>query len=107
MSEGNSQSRRWIETRFLTRQGTEWYGYSYAWNDEQSEGTLIEAKGADREYAIKTKAGEKKLNWHYPSRAECMVCHSRAANYVLGFSELQMNHVHTYLPLAPGERGRG
>lgn len=94
--EGNPKSRRWIETRFLTKQGTEWYGYSYAWNDDQTEGTLIEAKGADREYAIKTKSGEKKLNWHYPSRSECMVCHSRAAQYVLGFSELQFNHEHDY-----------
>ncbi|HZZ78323.1 MAG TPA: PQQ-dependent sugar dehydrogenase [Gemmataceae bacterium] len=104
--EGNPQSRRWIETRFLTRQGTEWYGYSYAWNDEQSEGTLVENKGADREYTIKTKAGAKKLNWHYPSRSECMVCHSRAANWVLGLSELQFNHVHHYLP-SPSGRGVG
>jgi hypothetical protein len=94
--EGNPKSRRWIETRFLTKQGTEWYGYSYAWNDEQSEGTLIESKGADREYSIKTAAGDKKLNWHYPSRAECMVCHSRAAQYVLGFTELQFNHDHDF-----------
>ena len=104
--EGNPKSRRWIETRFLTRQGTEWYGYSYAWNDEQSEGTLIESKGADREYTIKTAAGDKKLNWRYPSRSECMVCHSRAAHYVLGFTELQMNHVHTYLS-SPGTPGEG
>jgi hypothetical protein len=108
--EDNPQSRRWIETRFLTKQGTEWYGYSFAWNDEQSEGTLIESKGTDREYTIKTKAGEKKLNWHYPSRSECMVCHSRAAQYVLGFTELQFNHEHTYLPSplageGPGVRG--
>jgi uncharacterized repeat protein (TIGR03806 family) len=94
--EGKPESRRWIETRFLTRQGTEWYGYSYAWNDEQTEGTLIEAKGTDREFTIKTPAGNKKLNWHYPSRSECMVCHSRAANYVLGFTELQFNHEHDY-----------
>ena len=95
--EGNPKSRRWIETRFLTKQGAEWYGYSYAWNDEQSEGTLIEGKGADREFVIKQKDGGKKmLNWRYPSRAECMVCHSRAANYVLGFTELQFNHEHDY-----------
>jgi uncharacterized repeat protein (TIGR03806 family) len=94
--ENNPQSKRWIETRFLTRQGNEWYGYSYAWNDEQTEGTLIEAKGAERTFTIKTAAGVKKLDWHYPSRAECMVCHSRAAQYVLGFSELQMNREHDY-----------
>ncbi len=100
--EGNPKSRRWIETRFLTRQGTEWYGYSYSWNDEQTEGTLIESKGTDREFTIKTATGEKKLNWHYPSRSECMVCHSRAAQYVLGFTELQMNHEHLYLPSLDG-----
>ena len=42
------------------------------------------------------RRASKKLNWHYPSRAECMVCHSRAANCVLGFSELQMNQDHDY-----------
>jgi uncharacterized repeat protein (TIGR03806 family) len=94
--EDRPESRRWIETRFLTRQGTEWYGYSYSWNDEQSEGELVESKGADREFTIKTSAGLKKLNWRYPSRSECMVCHSRAANYVLGFTELQFNHEHDY-----------
>jgi glucose/arabinose dehydrogenase len=104
--EGNPKSRRWIETRFLTRQGTEWYGYSYAWNDEQTEGTLVAAAGADREYTIKTASGEKALNWHYPSRAECMVCHSRAAQYVLGFTELQFNHEHTYFPSGVGGQGQ-
>src|SRR5262249_61342126 len=33
---------------------------------------------------------------HYPSRTECMVCHSRAANFVLGLTALQMNKVHDY-----------
>jgi hypothetical protein len=40
--------------------------------------------------------GVRKQTWHYPSRTECMVCHSRAANWVLGLSELQMNKVHDY-----------
>jgi hypothetical protein len=91
MEEGNPASRRWIETRFLTKQGGEWFGYSYAWNDEQTEGVLIEKSGADREYQVKTEGGVRKQLWHYPSRAECMVCHSRAANWVLGLTELQMN----------------
>lgn len=100
--EGKPESRRWIETRFLTKQGSEWHGYSYSWNDAQDEGALIEAKGTDREFSIKVPVsqeyprGVKKLNWHYPSRAECMVCHSRAANWVLGFTELQMNKEHEY-----------
>src|SRR5262249_35163007 len=38
----------------------------------------------------------RKQRWHYPSRTECMVCHSRAANFVLGLTELQMNKEHDY-----------
>jgi uncharacterized repeat protein (TIGR03806 family) len=94
--ERHPKSRRWIETRFLTKQGTEWAGYSYAWNDDQTEGTLVGANGMDRDFTIKTASGERKQTWHYPSRAECMVCHSRAANFVLGLTELQMNKVHDY-----------
>lgn len=80
--------RKWIETRFLTKQGGEWYGYSYEWNEAGTEATLVDAAGADRKF------GEQ--SWHYPSRAECMTCHSRAANYVLGLTEMQMNKDHDY-----------
>lgn len=96
MEEGNPASRKWIETRFLTKQGGQWYGYSYEWNDEQTEGTLIDDKGRDRDFTLRTPTGPKTLAWHYPSRSECMVCHSRAANYVLGFTEVQMNKEHDY-----------
>jgi uncharacterized repeat protein (TIGR03806 family) len=96
MEAGKPESRRWVETRFLTRQDGEWYGYSYLWNDEQNEAYLVERGGKDVEYSIRTSDGERKQKWHYPSRAECMVCHSRAANFVLGLSELQMNREQDY-----------
>ncbi len=102
MEEGNPASRRWIETRFLTQQQGEWFGYSYAWDDAQTEGVLVDAKGRDRVVTIKVPKsaehpdGVRKQTWHYPSRTECMVCHSRAANWVLGLTELQMNKVHDY-----------
>ncbi|MGH7172597.1 MAG: PQQ-dependent sugar dehydrogenase [Gemmataceae bacterium] len=97
MEEGNPASRRWIETRFLTNQQGEWFGYSYQWNDEQTDGVLVDDKGLDREYSIRVKpGGARKQTWHYPSRTECMVCHSRAANFVLGLTELQMNKEHDY-----------
>jgi glucose/arabinose dehydrogenase len=102
MEEGNPASRRWIETRFLTNQRGEWFGYSYVWNDEQTDGTLVEAGGRDKEFTIRVPKsaeypdGVRQQTWHYPSRTECMVCHSRAANFVLGLTELQMNKVHDY-----------
>lgn len=92
-------ARRRIETRLLTRQQGKWVGYSYLWNAEQSDAELVEAAGADRVYEVADAAapgGRRKQTWHYPSRTECMVCHSRAANWVLGLSELQMNKEHDY-----------
>jgi uncharacterized repeat protein (TIGR03806 family) len=96
MEQGKPESRRWIETRFLTKQGNEWSGYSYVWNDEQTDGTLLESNGMDREYAIKSNGALKTQKWHFPSRSECMVCHSRAANWVLGLSDIQMNRNYDY-----------
>jgi uncharacterized repeat protein (TIGR03806 family) len=102
LEEGRPESRRWIETRFLTRQEGEWYGYSYQWNEDGNDGTLVGGGGADKKFTIRVPKSEKypegirEQVWHYPSRSECMVCHSRAANFVLGLSELQMNKIHDY-----------
>jgi uncharacterized repeat protein (TIGR03806 family) len=101
MIKGDPRSRRWIETRLLTRQQGEWTGYSYRWNDEQTEAELVSADGADATFRAVSQAGDAANGagaqvWRFPSRAECMVCHSRAANYVLGLTEFQMNRDHDY-----------
>jgi hypothetical protein len=62
----------------------------------------VDGKGLDRDFSLRVKptkenpSGVRKQQWHYPSRTECMVCHSRAANYVLGLTEVQMNKEHDY-----------
>ncbi len=94
---GGAGERRWIETRLLTRQQGEWVGYSYAWNREQSEAHLVGSEGRDASVEISlADGGKRRLDWRFPSRSECMVCHSRAANFVLGLSTLQMNKEHDY-----------
>lgn len=91
MERGNPASRRRIETRYLVKQQNEWVGYSYQWNDEQTDATLVDAPGLTREFTIRDASGVGKQSWYYPSRADCMVCHSRAAGFVLGLTTLQMN----------------
>jgi uncharacterized repeat protein (TIGR03806 family) len=96
---GQPETQYWIETRLMVKQQNEWVGYSYRWNDEQTDATLVDAKGADVDFEVRddqTVGGARKQTWHYPSRAECMVCHSRAANYMLGLTEHQMNRDHDY-----------
>ncbi len=90
---------RRIETRLLTKQVGQWVGYSYRWDDAGQDATLVAVGGTDKEYDVPdptAPGGKRKQTWHYPSRAECMVCHSRAANFVLGLSTEQMNNVHDY-----------
>ncbi len=99
MLEGDNVVDRRIETRIMVKVDKEWFGYSYAWNKEQSDAELVPAEGAKRSYRVshsRTVNIAVEQNWHYPSRVECMVCHSRAANYVLGLSTEQMNRAHDY-----------
>lgn len=97
MVDGDPKSRRWIETRFLHRENKEWVGYSYRWNNEQTDATLVDKAGLDINFKVRASDGSMvDRKWRYPSRAECMACHSRAANYVLGLSTPQMNRNHDY-----------
>jgi uncharacterized repeat protein (TIGR03806 family) len=99
MEAGIPASARRIETRILTRQDGEWAGYSYLWDDDQKDAVLVESHGVERVLAIKdagSPGGKRRQTWHVPARTECMGCHSRAANWLLGVSTLQMNRDHNY-----------
>jgi uncharacterized repeat protein (TIGR03806 family) len=99
MEAGNPASRRRIETQLLTKQQKEWAAYSYAWSEDQSDAMLVAAEGMDRPLAIRDTAapgGVREQTWRFASRNECMSCHSRAANYVLGLTELQFNRESRY-----------
>lgn len=92
----DEQARRRIETRLLVFQQKEWVGYSYIWNEAQTDATLVCPGGQKQTYTVATPSGHRQQTWHFPSRAECMVCHSRAAGFVLGPTTLQMNRDHDY-----------
>ncbi len=95
-------SKRWIETRLLIKEQGEWVGYSYAWNEDQSDAKLVDATGYDQDFPILSSSGIRSQSWHYPSRTECMVCHTRASGYLLGLTTVQMNREHEYGPDSKG-----
>lgn len=81
----------------LHRYRNEWNGYSYLWNDEQSDASLVDAGGADVTLSVydnedAANTAQQRV-WRVPSRAECMSCHARAVEYVLGLSQPQMNRL--------------
>lgn len=109
MEAGNPESLKRLETRILHHErmpgkdneyGAQvWHGYTYVWNDDQTDAVLLDKKGLDRTYEIKdssSNGGIRKQAWHFPSRAECTLCHTMAAKYVLGVTTHQMNHAFDY-----------
>ncbi|MDA1212154.1 MAG: PQQ-dependent sugar dehydrogenase [Planctomycetota bacterium] len=109
MEFGNPESRKRLETRILHHErlpgnddeyGNQvWNGYTYIWNDDQTDAVLAETRGENRTYTIadsNAPGGQREQVWRFPSRAECTLCHTMAAKYVLGMSTIQMNKDHNY-----------
>jgi mono/diheme cytochrome c family protein len=75
-----------IETRLLMRQtDTDWLGFSYEWNDAQTDATLLD--GAKD----KPLATQPAQTWHFPGRAQCLECHTQEGGRSLGPSTQQFN----------------
>jgi putative heme-binding domain-containing protein len=99
MEAGKPGSRRRLETQVLHFDGTVWHGYSYAWNDEQTDAVLVGAKGQDRTFTVvdaRAPGGKRMQTWHFPSRAECLTCHTPWAGHTLAFTMPQINREHDY-----------
>ena len=90
-----------METRFLVKrcddgaagcvEATAWQGYSYQWNAEHTEATLL--PDAASTFAWPTsEGGMATMHVHsYPSRQQCVQCHNRPAGRVLGLQAGQLN----------------
>jgi uncharacterized repeat protein (TIGR03806 family) len=92
-------ARQRIETRLLVRQQGEWTGYSYRWNAAQTDAELVPAAGAGADLEVADPSepqGRRDQTWRFPARAECMVCHSRAAGFHLAFTPLQLDRDRDY-----------
>ena len=105
---GNPASRKRLETRVLVFEqlpGTQemgdqlWQGYTYIWNDEQTDAILADKNGQDLKLQIKDKnspGGQREQVWHFPSRAQCGMCHTMPAKFVLGLNTIQLNKDYDY-----------
>jgi glucose/arabinose dehydrogenase/mono/diheme cytochrome c family protein len=100
---GDPASRRWIETRILLLNEGDWAGYTYRWSDDQQDAELVAAEGLDAELRLAAAGAERVQRWRYPSRAECLVCHSQSANFVLGLSTVQLNRDFDYHAVLGGD----
>ncbi len=77
-----------VETRlFMKHLNGTWAGYSYEWNDLETDATLLAGNKS------KQVGGQ---TWFYPSRSQCMQCHTAIAGRTLGPEIGQLNRDVTY-----------
>jgi mono/diheme cytochrome c family protein len=82
-----------IETRlFMRRTSLAWKGFNYEWNDQGTEATLLPDNPDGKDKPV----GAGAQVWHYPSRSECMECHTRYAGSSLGLSTAQLDSDYPY-----------
>ncbi len=79
---------RLIETRlFMHVDASNWVGYSYQWDEAQTEATLVDGSGAEVMFNTQTRV----VDWHYPSQKDCLNCHNNSAGSTLGPETAQLN----------------
>jgi uncharacterized repeat protein (TIGR03806 family) len=79
-----------VETRlFVHSDESTWVGYSYAWDEAQTDATIVPDDRVD----VTFHTGKQTVDWHYPSRLDCTTCHVATAGWTLGPETAQMNRV--------------
>ena len=92
---GDPQSRRAVETRFMVRSGGSWEYSTYQWNEEGTEGQLLDSRKTV-EYTIREGDEDRVLEYLFPEYEDCVTCHGPAINDVLGPKTAQINRDRDY-----------
>jgi uncharacterized repeat protein (TIGR03806 family) len=94
--ETNPKMRKRLETRLLVRdKHGAVYGVTYKWREDHSDADLLPGSLSET-VRIRTDRGERTQTWYYPSRQDCLTCHTAIAGHVLGVRANQLNGLFHY-----------
>jgi len=96
LTNGVASSARRLETRILVKNSNGMYGVTYRWGNSLTNATLVAEGGLDEPFTINDGGTLRTQVWHYPSRGECLVCHTPVGGWALGFNTPQMNRDFDY-----------
>ena len=84
-----------LETRVLVHHADGWHGYTYRWRADGTDADLL-GGAATETFTVATAPGRSDRTWYYPSRTDCLRCHTDAAGRVLGVRTGQLNRIFAY-----------
>ena len=87
---------RRLETRVLIHETTGWAGYTYQWNEQQTDADLLTSSDSEQLTIGGTDGELRKVNYLYPGPGDCMRCHTESAGWILGVRTNQINFVAAY-----------
>ena len=93
---GDPASARRVETRIIVKTATGAYGLTYRWNDAQTDASLVPEEGADQDFTVVENGVARTQTWRFPSRTECLTCHTPAGGHALSFNTRQLNRDHAF-----------
>jgi glucose/arabinose dehydrogenase len=95
LTNGDPTSQIRLETRFIVMNPGGVYGITYIWNS-QTNAVLAPATGWNTNLVINNGGILQTQTWHFPSQSECLICHTPAGGYGLGFRTEQLNDSQDY-----------
>ncbi len=94
--DNHSEIHQRIETRVLVIGGNGLpFGATYKWRQDQTDADLL-LDGGNQDIAISTSTGVRTQKWVFPSRNDCLRCHTAPSGYVLGVNTRQLNRDHLF-----------
>ncbi len=89
--EGDPGSTRRLETRVLINTSEGQRGFTYRWNESESDAVLLAGRENETlSIAVSGGASQDQL-YEYPSRTDCLRCHTEVAGFGLSLKTAQLN----------------
>ena len=103
MDEGDIASMRRLETRVLVRRSEDWAGFTYRWNESETDAVLVGRRETENLLITGISDDITSVSYDYLSSTDCLACHNSTAGFALGAKTRQLNRDFVYSTLTDNQ----
>jgi len=90
-TESDPASEQRLETRVMLNSDQGWQGFTYRWNDEQTDAELVVGRESKTLTIARSDGSTTTQQYDFPSQGDCLRCHTEAEGWTLGLNSAQLN----------------